>query len=114
MAVRYLNLVAADGRLAAWFACEEQGGTLTVRDFWSREGYDGINPSIVMLMLREARKSGYSAVSLEFGGSRKIISILEAAGFFERSHRPFFSYFDSGSTPACDAEWYVTSADEDE
>ena len=114
MAVRYLNLVAADGRLAAWFACEEKGGTLTVRDFWSREGYDGIDPSIVMLLLREARKSGYSAVSLEFGGSRKIIGIFEAAGFSERSRRPFFSYMGPDSIPERDAEWYVTSADEDE
>ena len=113
-AFRHLNVDAGDGRMAAWFACEEDGGTLVVRDFWTSGGYDAIDPSIVLLLLREARKSGCSAVSLEFGGSEKIIRVLEAAGFSERSRRPFFSYFSPGSTLAGDADWYVTSADEDE
>ena len=114
MSVRYLNVVAADGRLTAWFACEEDGVTLMVRDFWTSAGHDGINPSIVMLLLREARRSAYSAVWLEFGGSERIVQVFEAAGFAERDRRPFFSYIDPESTPVCDAEWYVTSADEDE
>ena len=114
MAVKYLNVVGRDGCLVAWFACEGDGRTLMVRDFWTSGGHDGINPSIVMLLLREARSAAYSAVCFEFGGSENIIRVLEAAGFSERSRRPFFSYFGPQSTEARDVEWYVTSADEDE
>jgi hypothetical protein len=113
-ACRYLNVESGDGRLIAWIACEDDGACLVVRDFWSSRGYDGIDPSIVLLLLGEARRGGYSSVSLEFGGSANIIRVFEAAGFSERDRRPFFSYFSSESTPPRDAAWYVTSADEDE
>lgn len=111
---RYLNVEDGNGRLAAWFACEDDGGTLAVRDFWTIGGYDSIDPSIVRMLLSEAMKTGCSAVSLEFGGASNIIRILEAAGFSERSRRPFFSYFGPGSALSSDTGWYVTSADEDE
>jgi hypothetical protein len=113
-AFRYINVEDGDGQLAAWFACEDDNGTLAVRDFWTIGGYDSIDPSIVRLLLREATKTGCSAVSLEFGGASNIIRILEAAGFSERSRRPFFSYFGPGSALSSDTGWYVTSADEDE
>jgi len=113
-AFRYLNVEDGDGQLAAWFACEDDGETLAVRDFWTIGGYDSIDPSLVGLLLREATKTGCSAVSLEFGGASNIVRILEAAGFSERSRRPFFSYFGPGSVLSGDTGWYVTSADEDE
>jgi len=113
-AFRYLNVEAGEGRLTAWFACEDDGGSLVVRDFWTGGGYDAIDPAIVMLLLREASRAGCSAVSVEFGGSANIIRVFEAAGFSERSLRPFFSYFGPESTSPRDAAWYVTSADEDE
>lgn len=113
-AFRYLNVEDGEGRLAAWFACEDDGGTLAVRDFWTRGGYDSIDPSIVGLLVREASKIACSAVLLEFGGAPNIIGTFEAAGFSERSRRPLFSYFGAGSIPPRDAGWYVTSADEDE
>lgn len=111
---RYLNVEDGEGRLAAWFACEDDGGTLAVRDFWTSGGYDSIDPSIVRLLVREASKTGSSAVLLEFGGAPSIIGTFEAAGFSERSRRPLFTYFGAGSTPPGDASWYITSADEDE
>ncbi|MGH8863057.1 MAG: hypothetical protein ACREVZ_00170 [Burkholderiales bacterium] len=113
-AFRYLMVEGGGGRLVAWFACEDDETTLVIRDFWTGEGCDGLDPSIVWLLLREARKGGYSAVSMEFGGSAVIFRTLEAAGFAARSSRPFFSFFGPGPASARAAAWHVTSADEDE
>ncbi len=111
---RYLIVEADDGRLIAWFACEDDGATLVIRDFWTSRGFDGMDSPIVWLLLREARRSGYSAVSVEFGGSANIVRVLKTAGFSERNQRPLFSYFHPESAFAHATAWYVTSADEDE
>ena len=111
---RFLNVEAGDGGLIAWFACEDDGESLVVRDFWTGGGCDRIDRPVVMLLLREAKNAGYSAVSVEFGGSDNIVRVLGSAGFTERSRRPFFAYFAPESTAPRDAAWYVTSADEDE
>ena len=113
-AFRYLNIEARDGRLEAWFACEDRDGFLMVRDFWTSGGCDRLDPSVVSVLIREARKAGCPAISVEFGGSAKIVCSLESAGFSERGRRPFFAYFGPGHLPVDDANWYVTSADEDE
>jgi hypothetical protein len=111
---KYLCVESRDGRLVAWFACEEDGATLMVRDFWTSAGYDAIEASFVWLLLREARKCGHAAVSLEFGGSATIMRTLVGAGFSVRGSRPFFAYLGPAPVVASDPQWYVTSADEDE
>ena len=113
-AFRYLNIETPDGRLEAWFVCEDRDGFLMVRDFWTRGGHDRLDPSVVSVVIREVRKAGYPAISVEFGGSTDIIRSLESAGFSERGLRPFFAYFGPGPVSTGGATWYVTSADEDE
>lgn len=111
---RYLVVEGGDGRLVAWYACEDDGETLVVRDFWTRGGYDKLESSVVWLLLRAAKKGGYSAVSLEFGGSGNIDRSFETAGFSVRSRRPYFTYLGPQPSAAGKTAWYVTSADEDE
>lgn len=113
-ACRYLVVQDDGGRLVAWFACEDDGGTLVVRDFWTRDGCARLDASVVWMLLREAKKAGYAAVSLEFGGSAGILRSLEKAGFSVRSRRPYFTYLGPQPPHAHESVWYVTSADEDE
>jgi hypothetical protein len=111
--IRYLAVTADGAGLLAWFACQADGATLVVSDFWTSGGAERVDPGYLALLLREARRAGYAAVSIEFGGSGGIIAVLRECGFTRRSGRPFFAYLGSETAPPADA-WYVTGADEDE
>lgn len=103
-------------RLLAWFACQEEQGTLCVRDFWSRDAALGLPRQQVEVLLRVARRhegAPYNAVSLEYASPpHKVIGWL-SAGFVERGKRPVVgrSLMDP---PVAFADLHFTAADEDE
>lgn len=109
---RYLLITASDGRLLAWFATQEDGATLHVRDFWSRDGAT-CNQAYVLALLAAARAAGYESVSVEIAAAAPVTASWSACGFVERSRRPVFGRW-SGEQQHEDAEMFLTSADEDE
>jgi hypothetical protein len=110
---RYLLITASnDNRLLAWFATQDDGVTLHVRDFWSRNGAAG-DQAYVLALLAAARTAGYAAVSVEMAGTASVTTSWTACGFVARSRRPVFGRW-SGAEQHEDAEIFLTSADEDE
>ena len=109
--VRYL-LVSAKrcGSLLAWFACEVDGTTLHVRDFWSVDAARGIGRRLIAAMLIAARRSGQSSVSVEYAGPGPRHRAWLDAGFVARSRRPIFGLWNERSPHVL----HLTSADEDE
>lgn len=65
--MRYLMVEQAGGPLRAWFACcvdPQWPHILAIHDFWSRDALDGIDRRLLRVLLGEARRRGYSAVSV--------------------------------------------------
>lgn len=112
---RYLTLSEPDDTLCAWFACQAEGGTLHVRDFWSLEAATGIRSSHIHALLRAARRGGYSAVSVEYAGTPASLAGWMATGFHERSQRPVIGlWLGAGHETSQPATFHLTAADEDE
>lgn len=114
--VRYLLLrERASGRLAAWFATDLTGGTLHVRDYWSDDAGTGIGVRYVDALLRAARSSRATAISLSMAGSPERVAGWVSRGFVERGRRPVFGYWSEppNQLPR-DLDIHLTSADEDE
>lgn len=107
----------AGGALRAWFACQAAGTVLRVCDFWSESGSTGIAGSLVLVLVRAARRLGYTAISLEHAASDERLAGWRRAGFVPRDHQPVVGKWlgDGGPSPSELArDWYLTSADEDE
>jgi len=113
---RYLLLSDADGgELQAWFACQEDGETLHVRDFWSIDAAHGIGQSFLAALQRAARQAGHSVVSVEYAGPVQRRAAWLDAGFIARTRRPVFARWrDASSGGENRADIHLTSADEDE
>ncbi|MEJ1095820.1 MULTISPECIES: hypothetical protein [unclassified Pseudoxanthomonas] len=110
---RYLLISASNGEsLFAWFATQEEGATLHIRDFWSRNGAAG-DQAYVLALLAAARTAGYASVSVEIAGTAPVIANWSACGFVARGRRPVFGRW-SGEQQHEGAEMFLTSADEDE
>ena len=112
---RYLMLSDAGATLRAWFACQREGGTLHVRDFWSMEAASGVRRRDIHALLRAARRDGCSAVSVEHAGAPGALRGWHAAGFRLRDRRPIIGHWLAGGgsdMPA--ATFHLTAADEDE
>ena len=112
---RYLMLSEAGGTLRAWFACQVEGSTLHVRDFWSMEAARGMRRSHIHTLLRAARRDGCSAVSVEHAGAPTALRGWLVAGFRQRSQRPIIGRWlaAAGGDPPL-ATFHLTAADEDE
>jgi hypothetical protein len=114
--VQYLVVTGSrEDRMAGWFACQRADDALRVRDFWTAGGAQHLDPTLLLLLAREARRAGCASVLFDFHGSAAIERALLAAGFFPRSARPIFAK-ETGLAPAGglrDSGWYLTSADED-
>ncbi len=114
--VEYLVVTSRrDDRLVGWFACQRDGDALQIRDFWTEGGTQRLDPALLLLLAREARRAGRASLSVDFFGSAGIERSLRAAGFFARSARPVFVQA-LGATAAVqpgDSTWHLTSADED-
>lgn len=110
---RYL-LICAPGndRLLAWFATQDDGATLHVRDFWSRNGA-ACDRAYVLALLAAARAAGHESVSVEISAATPVTASWHACGFVARSRRPVFGRW-SDTRQHEDAAMFLTSADEDE
>lgn len=111
---RYLLLSDPAGTLLAWFACQTDGATLQVRDFWSREALDGLPAQYLNALALAAWREGHAAVSAEFAGSDAAHAAWEAAGFRERDRRPVIGRWSPAVVGGESARFHFTSADEDE
>lgn len=89
---RYLLLGSVrGGELSAWFACDthvRDPKMLTVNDFWSTQGVQGIDPVAIRTLYRAAYREGFHAIELRFTGAAAIHARLTAEGFIERSRQP--------------------------
>jgi hypothetical protein len=116
---RYL-CVTESGKdsLLAWFACQIDGTTLHVRDFWSRDGAQGMRRSHIDALIRAARRDNrYAAVSVEYAAPAARLSGWLAAGFVEREGQPIVGRWlhEHGTAGAQQwADFHLTAADEDE
>jgi hypothetical protein len=113
---RYLTLREQKaGPLLGWFACQVDGTTLQVRDFWSRDAAEGLPKSHIEALLRAARldSSGHAAVSVEYAAATSKLAGWLAAGFTERARR---SVIGRALTEGCGemSDLHLTAADEDE
>lgn len=112
---RYLLLSDETDQLQAWFACEDDGATMHVRDYWAIDAARGLSPSTILALLRAARKAGHSVVSIEYAGPAHRRAAWLDAGFMPRSRRPIFGRWKNASSGGDDrADIHLTSADEDE
>jgi hypothetical protein len=104
------------GGLSAWFACQREGTTLHVRDFWAIDAATaGIGRAYVEALLGVARREGYASVSVEYAGAARRREGWLGAGFVERTRRPVFGRWHArASAPTSEDDLHLTSADEDE
>lgn len=113
---RYLYLRERHaGPLLAWFACQVDGTTLHVRDFWSRDAAGGLPRSQVEALLLAARRdsSSHSAVSVEYAAAPPKLAGWLAAGFTERARRSIIGrHLTEGRAQI--THLHLTAADEDE
>jgi hypothetical protein len=115
---RYLCLSEQhDGPLLAWFACQIDGSSLRVRDFWSCDAARGTNRTLIDALIRAARSDDqrHAAVSVEYAApASKLLGWL-AAGFVEREQQPIVGcWVNSTNDGQAMADFHLTAADEDE
>ena len=105
----------ASGALVAWFACQDAGSTLHVRDFWSIDANRTISRAAILALLRAARNAGYASVSIECTLTSPVLAAWRAAGFRERGRRPVVGAWSPrfGNVDGAIAI-HLTPADEDE
>ncbi|MDB4881386.1 MAG: hypothetical protein JWL95_152 [Gemmatimonadetes bacterium] len=114
--IRYLLLGDRRGdALLAWFACEGEGSTLHVRDFWSVDAARSIGRPFIGALLRAADREGYASVSVEYAGAASRRRGWLKAGFVARTSRPVFGKWWRGADAAGGEDnLHLTSADQDE
>jgi len=115
---RYLCLSELpDGPLLAWFACQIDGSTLQVRDFWSRDAARGTSRTLIDALIRAARSDcqQHAALSIEYAApASKLLGWL-AAGFVEREQQPIVGcWLNSATDGQAMTDIHLTAADEDE
>jgi hypothetical protein len=113
---RYLCLSEPGQKtLLAWFACQVEGHTLHVRDFWSRDAANGMPRRQLEALLRAARLENrkLAAVSFEYATDKPKLNGWLAAGFVERSHRSIIGRCLTGGGLDLGTA-HLTAADEDE
>lgn len=113
---RYLLLSdPGNGRLLAWFACQQASGHLHVRDFWSDDAADGVGRGYIAALVRAARAEGCAAVDISCAAPAPRLDNWRALGFVEREHRLIVGQWLDGriqpESPPDD--YHFTSADED-
>jgi hypothetical protein len=116
---RYLCLTeSGKDSLLAWFACQIDGTTLHVRDFWSCDAAQGMRRSHIDALIRAARRDErYAAVSVEYAAPAAKLSGWLAAGFVAREGQPIVGRWLHENETAGAQEWadfHLTAADEDE
>ncbi|MGY0557192.1 hypothetical protein [Lysobacter sp. A421] len=91
---RYLVVSdAVSGEARAWFACDvdpQWPHILDVQDFWSAEPGGTPTRALVESLVRQARRDGYSAISIHICGPDTSISSWRSVGFVERGRQQIF------------------------
>ena len=112
---RYLLLTRGrEDSLCAWFAVQVEAETLQVRDFWSKDGVEGMDKSCIIALVGAARRAGYAALSVEIAADPAHVSGWMQCGFVERGKRPVFGRWSVARDAGTSIELFLTSADEDE
>lgn len=112
--IRYFALSASNGALQAWFACQGDGNTLHIRDFWSFEAASGVRALHIRELICAARHGRWSALSVEhIGVSGTMDSWLEC-GFHQRDQRPIIGRWLDPATDHAQVCFHLTATDEDE
>ena len=112
---RYLMLtLPGQDSLQAWFATQVEGEMLHVRDYWSKDGINGINNACLLALLAAARGAGHVSVSVEIAASEPHVESWTQHGFVARSRRPVFGRWSAAQDREAAQEIFLTSADEDE
>lgn len=101
--------------ITAYAVCEAVGRTLHLRDILVDPAHEDHVRLLLHLLAVEARLNGFSNLSLEFMGPRRMHDLLSAAGLLERDTRALYAHFGSSNEATLrKLDWYVTSADEDQ
>jgi hypothetical protein len=112
---RYLLVSRRDGVPEAWFACHALGPVLQVRDFWSVGANRTMPRAAILALIRAARRSGFTLLSVECTASSHVLASWRRAGFSERGRRPVVGAWSARLGAANDAvAIHLTSGDEDE
>lgn len=111
---RFLTLSAQNDGLIGYAVCEVVGKVLHVRDLLCHpEHPDSLN-LLFDTLFRDAYADGRSSVSFEFLGPADIQSKLHQLGMLARDARNVFCTMAPEQAQALEqAQWYLTSADED-
>lgn len=112
--VRYFALSTQGGALQAWFACQDDGNTLQIRDFWSLEAASGVRALHIRKLIRAARHGSWSALSVEHIGASGTMDSWLACGFHQRDQRPIIGRWLDSATDHAQICFHLTAADEDE
>jgi hypothetical protein len=114
---RYLCLSEPGQKtLLAWFACQVEGHTLHVRDFWSRDAASGLPRWQIEVLLSAVRREKHrpAAVSIQYAANKTRLIGWLAAGFVERSQRSIIGRCLSAVGCPDLSYAHLTAADEDE
>lgn len=113
----YLLVSGKDGRLQAWFACEERegkGGPLTVMDYWSTDAMMGIGRPLIRALIAAADRQGCNAVHLLLTAADPAMAGWWAEGFVARSEQPLIGlWLNPQRMPEEVAQLHVTMLDQD-
>lgn len=111
---RFLTLNARDNGLIAYAACEIIGKVLHVRDLLCHPAHPTSLDLLLDTLFRDAHADGRSSVSFEFLGPISMQHALHRLGMVARSERNVMCTVAGAHADAIrQAQWYVTSADED-
>ncbi|HKE49012.1 MAG TPA: hypothetical protein VKB52_13190 [Rhodanobacteraceae bacterium] len=113
---RFLEVGAVrGGPLTAWFACQGDGATLHVRDFWSADATTGLSRKAIHALIRAGRAAGYAVISVESASTNGALSTWRAARFMPRSRRPIVGAWSPRVPEAArTGSIHLSPADEDE
>jgi hypothetical protein len=101
-------------RAQAWFACQEEGATLHVRDFAPISRPGTMSRRALDALIRAARARGHSALSVQYAGSEDGWAPWKAARFVERDRRPIYGAWREWLPEEIAVVVHFTPADEDE
>lgn len=114
--VQYLVVEDSAGRAQAWFACSVEPRwphILDVRDFWSVDARDGIPCAVLRILLREARRRKYSAVSVRAAMEPGAAAPWRQCGFKSRGEQKVIIRWLAARLAATPPPLHLTYIDQD-
>jgi hypothetical protein len=106
----------ASDKLLGYAVCEAEGETLHVRDLLVAKPVSRQLPTLLRMLMRDARKQDFRCVSLEFMGPEQWVKAMRRVGMREREHLEQ-TLITAMSEPMRAVmrgrDWYLTRADVD-